>query len=105
MPQSTRVTVVSGVTLLVVTLLLSASALQGATEWNKATTENFVLYTTANDRQARRTLKLFEQLHGNAEPPGVAIAVNDTVVPRQRWAAAELTDGDHIEIITAVQGG
>ena len=32
-------------------------------------------------------------------------AVNDTVISRQRWAEAKLADGDHIEIITAVQGG
>jgi sulfur carrier protein len=35
----------------------------------------------------------------------VAIAVNDLVVPRARWAATELNSGDRIEIITPRQGG
>ena len=38
-------------------------------------------------------------------PRGVAAAVNETVVPRTRWAATALADGDRVEILTAVQGG
>jgi sulfur carrier protein len=36
---------------------------------------------------------------------GVAAAVNGEVVPRGRWAATELREGDRLEIVTAVQGG
>lgn len=36
---------------------------------------------------------------------GIAAAVNETVVPRSRWATAALADGDRIEVLTAVQGG
>jgi sulfur carrier protein len=36
---------------------------------------------------------------------GVAAALNEAVVPRSRWAATELSDGDRVEILTAVQGG
>ncbi|MFJ9677359.1 sulfur carrier protein ThiS [Streptomyces sp. NPDC101194] len=36
---------------------------------------------------------------------GVAAAVNETVVPRGRWSAAVLGDGDRVEVLTAVQGG
>jgi sulfur carrier protein len=36
---------------------------------------------------------------------GVAAAVNETVVPRDRWAGTVLADGDRVEILTAVQGG
>ncbi|WP_330342959.1 sulfur carrier protein ThiS [Streptomyces sp. NBC_00557] len=36
---------------------------------------------------------------------GVAAAVNETVVPRARWAATALADGDRVEVLTAVQGG
>lgn len=35
----------------------------------------------------------------------VAVAVNDTVVPRAMWPSTTLLDGDRIEIITAVAGG
>ncbi|WP_406449228.1 sulfur carrier protein ThiS [Streptomyces sp. NBC_00876] len=38
-------------------------------------------------------------------PSGVAAALNETVVPRGQWSAAALTDGDRVEVLTAVQGG
>ncbi|WNI32423.1 sulfur carrier protein ThiS [Streptomyces sp. ITFR-6] len=38
-------------------------------------------------------------------PSGVAAALNETVVPRGRWSAATLADGDRVEVLTAVQGG
>jgi sulfur carrier protein len=40
-----------------------------------------------------------------AAPSGVAAALNETVVPRTRWAATALREGDRVEILTAVQGG
>lgn len=36
---------------------------------------------------------------------GTAVARNDIVIPKGRWAETKVTDGDRIEIITAVQGG
>ena len=36
---------------------------------------------------------------------GVAVAVNDTVVPKREWAARRIAAGDVVEIIRAVQGG
>jgi sulfur carrier protein len=36
---------------------------------------------------------------------GVAAAVNEAVVPRGQWPGLRLTEGDRIEILTAVQGG
>ncbi|MET4925546.1 sulfur carrier protein ThiS [Streptomyces sp. PSRA5] len=38
-------------------------------------------------------------------PSGVAAALNETVVPRGRWSATPLSDGDRVEVLTAVQGG
>jgi sulfur carrier protein len=38
-------------------------------------------------------------------PSGVAAALNETVVPRTRWSATPLADGDRVEVLTAVQGG
>jgi sulfur carrier protein len=38
-------------------------------------------------------------------PSGVAAAVNETVVPRGRWSATVLGEGDRVEVLTAVQGG
>ena len=36
---------------------------------------------------------------------GVAVAVNEEVVPRSRWDATALRDGDRLEVLTAAQGG
>lgn len=36
---------------------------------------------------------------------GVAVAVNEDVVPRAVWAETPLRAGDRVEILTAVQGG
>lgn len=36
---------------------------------------------------------------------GVAAAVNGDVVRRAVWNATSLTDGDEVEVLTAVQGG
>jgi sulfur carrier protein len=38
-------------------------------------------------------------------PRGSAAAVDGEVVPRGEWASFELTDGQSVEILTAVQGG
>ncbi|WIM87217.1 sulfur carrier protein ThiS [Candidatus Mycobacterium wuenschmannii] len=35
---------------------------------------------------------------------GIAVAVDQAVVPRSRWATA-LSDGASIDVVTAVQGG
>ena len=39
------------------------------------------------------------------DAPGVAVALNGTVVPRSRWAETALADGDDVEIVKFMQGG
>ncbi len=36
---------------------------------------------------------------------GIAVAVNQSVLTRDEWAATILTAGDRVEIVGAVQGG
>jgi sulfur carrier protein len=36
---------------------------------------------------------------------GVAVALNDEVVPRADWDATIVREADRIEVLTAVQGG
>jgi sulfur carrier protein len=36
---------------------------------------------------------------------GVAVAVDDELVPRAQWAVYRLADQARIEVLTAVQGG
>jgi sulfur carrier protein len=38
-------------------------------------------------------------------PRGVAVAVNDEVVPRTQWPSRRLKPGDTVEIVRATQGG
>ncbi|WP_166845800.1 sulfur carrier protein ThiS [Isoptericola sp. BMS4] len=38
-------------------------------------------------------------------PQGVAVALDDAVVPRGAWTTTHLRPGDRAEVLTAVQGG
>jgi sulfur carrier protein len=42
---------------------------------------------------------------GLAERKGVAVAVNDAVVPRFTWVSHALAEGDRVLVIQATQGG
>ena len=55
--------------------------------------------------RAATVADLVERHLGRREPAGVAVAVNATVVPRDRWTAWPLRDGDVVDVVTAVQGG
>lgn len=48
---------------------------------------------------------LLAELDVPGDTRGIAVALNDAVVPRPLWANVKLADGDRIEIIQAVQGG
>jgi sulfur carrier protein len=39
------------------------------------------------------------------EGRGVAVAVEGEVVPRGSWARTQLSEGAHVEVVAAVQGG
>ena len=47
---------------------------------------------------------LMEEL-GLAARNGIAVAVNDAVVPRGAWPARALASGDRVLVIRATQGG
>lgn len=38
-------------------------------------------------------------------PRGVAVAIDGAVVPGSQWATTALSDGQHVEVLTAVHGG
>ena len=40
-----------------------------------------------------------------AEMRGIAVAINDAVVPRREWAATTLQPGDRIEVVKLFSGG
>jgi len=55
---------------------------------------------------AGTTLATLLDGHGvTEETAGVAVAVNDVVVPRRNWETHVPGEGDRIEVVRAVQGG
>jgi sulfur carrier protein len=42
---------------------------------------------------------------GDADRRGIAVALEGEVVPRGRWAATALADGQRVEVLEARQGG
>jgi len=41
----------------------------------------------------------------NPTQAGIAVAVDQEVIPKTKWQATELREGSEVEIIRAVQGG
>lgn len=58
--------------------------------------------TTVSPSSTLHTLLEAQQL---AEKKGIAVAVNQTVVPRKHWHTHVLQANDHILVIKATQGG
>ena len=54
---------------------------------------------------AETTLQLAVAAVGMAQASGIAVAVNNKVVPRARWETHTLEENDKITIIRATQGG
>jgi sulfur carrier protein len=48
--------------------------------------------------------QLLDEL-GLSASQGVAVAINDAVVPRSAWLTRRLADGDQVLVIQATQGG
>lgn len=39
------------------------------------------------------------------DPTGVAVALNDMIIPKSKWVETEINENDSVEIVQAVQGG
>jgi len=48
---------------------------------------------------------LLRALSLDPERPGIAVALNERVVPRRELENTPVNDGDRVEVIHAVQGG
>jgi sulfur carrier protein len=67
---------------------------------------NIVLNGETTDIQPGVTVQaLLEGLDLPAGGRGVAVAVDQEVVPRGEWERHELNDGAKVEILRAIQGG
>lgn len=65
------------------------------------------LYVNDQPRALNDGAKLADLLRelGLAERKGVAIAINDEVVPRSTWPTRVLAEGERVLVIQATQGG
>jgi sulfur carrier protein len=48
---------------------------------------------------------LVADLGRDPQRAGTAVARNGEVLPRGAWTATALADGDHVEVLSAMQGG
>ena len=66
------------------------------------------IFVNDEPRELRDGEATVTALMGDAGLPsldGVAVAVNDGVVPRSQWTQRALNDGDRVLVIRATQGG
>lgn len=50
-------------------------------------------------------LEAFIKENGWADKTGIAVAVNESVIPKSNWANTQIQENDNILVITATQGG
>ena len=51
-------------------------------------------------------LNEFVELRLNGkEPRGIAVALNEMIIPKSKWNETALNENDNVEIVHAVQGG
>ena len=67
------------------------------------------IVVNGNEREVAERLTIAELVRGldrgRAEGRGVAVAVEAQVVPRSEWDRAELSEGQRVEVLGAIQGG
>jgi sulfur carrier protein len=66
---------------------------------------NIVINGQATDVPEKTSIDDVLQHIGQLQTGGIAVAVNDMVIPKGQWAKAQINDGDKILIIKASQGG
>lgn len=64
---------------------------------------NITLNNTSKSVVSRNLQELVMEL--SIETKGIAIALNNRVIPRDRWVESELCENDKIVVVSAVFGG
>ncbi len=57
------------------------------------------------ESNAATLIELLAEQGVDPSQPGIAVALNDAVIPRSSWPDQPVVPGDRIEVITAMQGG
>ncbi len=55
--------------------------------------------------KAQTVEELLRETGQDLEAGGMAVAVNESVITKEKWTEQELEKGDRVEIIRATQGG
>ena len=67
------------------------------------------IVVNGDDREVPDRLTVAELVRelgaGGADGRGVAVAVEAQVVPRSEWDGVELSEGQRVEVLGAIQGG
>jgi len=66
---------------------------------------NITINGQANEMPAHTSITDVLEHIGQHQTGGIAVAVNDMVVPKGKWATSQVAEGDKILIIKASQGG
>ncbi|MBR8537363.1 sulfur carrier protein ThiS [Carboxylicivirga sediminis] len=66
---------------------------------------NIFINGQATDMPDNTSIDDVLQRIGQIQTGGIAVAINDMVIPKSQWAKAHVSDGDKILIIKASQGG
>ncbi len=64
---------------------------------------NIIVNNQPQSVSAQNITSLTEEL--SLETKGVAIALNNKVIPRSEWGVTPIVDGDKIIVVSAVFGG
>lgn len=54
---------------------------------------------------ARSLDELVSTFLNGKQTKGIAVALNSTIVPKQKWNETILNENDEVEVVHAVQGG
>ncbi len=65
----------------------------------------YILNGERKDTVDQNTLKQILLENIDQIPTGIAVAVDDEIIPRLSWESHEITENQKILIITATQGG
>ncbi len=63
------------------------------------------IYLNGTSKEYKASLKLALQEEGLLEKRGIAVAVNNQVIPKAVWESYKLSENDKILVIRASQGG
>jgi len=66
------------------------------------------IYLNGEEKALEQKINLndiISQYLNGKEPKGIAVALNETIVPKQKWNETAINESDRVEIVHAVQGG